>query len=954
LIQKHISVTPTLPLADKPTWFFESEPTGGAVFNVGNFLKPASTNGDQSIAHGLPAGIALKALIIWTSGDSSDGTVTASTSAQKASFGVSDLTSTGQRGIGWNSNDASSGGAVASIYGTKAINLVNYASGSVLITGSVSYSGGSNFTITWAGNGSDSTQLIFHFLAIGGNDVQAKVSGFTFGSTASTTVTGVGFQPDLLILGARGGSAVDTRAETLQCSIGVADAAGNEWTTAWRCGDSDSPHQAESAFFNEACAEVYYGSSDYVIENLGSMNSDGYTLNRQAGTQATAGFGLALRGLQALVGVTQKPTASGNHGALSIGFTTQAFFLAGCGKTNVTGNVSADGAIYLGAASSTTAVEASSWIDRHNVATTDVNLVADTALAYEILSNTGVEAATATCGSIDMQAANWLSWTDASDGQARYIGFLGLAATAVSDVSFLYHCQGRHVTKLKVEGSPPVITQIDAQSFSIGAEARYGAIFEGTAHLPLGDSVNAVALQRANISQTGADTWTTSGSGFKCRGFAVQQDGPLSKLVRANVDGTISLSADASTYAGTVEVGDSSIPITRIADSGTVLLVAKEDNLYRYDPSGVAWAVTAENERSPNHGVGLAAFHGASAGVYNHGSTLFFWDGFSRPRSVGMDENAFARPEAVTGITHVPVGGTIYESVIRGDYLYYLQRVTESGEDVTYVICAVLRGAQWVRHTAWRLSGTARGLYIDSSTRLWTSYISAGQIRFWQLGDDGGPTGYVGNGRGEASTTFTYWGAETDLGAPVTAKRLWQYVVLLRNVDATCPVQLKIQRDGGNAEDVGSPVTTDGVYKAYWSVGGGNNTAIRVRLGWSITTTSGYDPLLSDPQVLVLGIQAYSLHDTAGVYQIIIDTEVPHGQDRASFERAQRVRTRLLQLTEPSTGPVVCKDPDGNTVTFLVRSVSDLLLRGPDVNNVMNYLIQLDAVEWTEPANWPT
>ena len=54
-----------------------------------------------------------------------------------------------------------------------------------------------NFTLNWTTN--DANAYVIHFIAIGGSDVSARVVDWTMRTTTgNTTVTGVGFQPDVV------------------------------------------------------------------------------------------------------------------------------------------------------------------------------------------------------------------------------------------------------------------------------------------------------------------------------------------------------------------------------------------------------------------------------------------------------------------------------------------------------------------------------------------------------------------------------------------------------------------------------------------------------------------------------------------------------------------------------------------------------------------------------------
>ena len=91
-----------------------------------------------------------------------------------------------------------------------------------------------NFTLNWTTN--DANAYVIHFIAIGGSDVSAPVVDWTMRTTTGNpTVTGVGFQPDV-VFHAHGGhtftAALPANLAGGAFGLGVMDFDGDQWALA--------------------------------------------------------------------------------------------------------------------------------------------------------------------------------------------------------------------------------------------------------------------------------------------------------------------------------------------------------------------------------------------------------------------------------------------------------------------------------------------------------------------------------------------------------------------------------------------------------------------------------------------------------------------------------------------------------------------------------------------------
>jgi len=946
---RRVSVSPTNPPVDANTDFFEAlQTTPTAEFFCGSFTKDtnAGTVTQSSISHGLSA--EPQAMIFWWSDQTSSGTVAAgdSTGWGLLRRAVGGPIGTG-RAAAWASEDAvGTSNAARKFAGIGAPTQASIAfispSGTDGPHGVPTNFDTSTFDIDWTTNNTDAA--IIHFLAIGGPEVQTSLVAWTLQTSAgSKAVTGVGFQPDVCVH-ISSSVTVATAVDDAKMSMGVMDASGNQWSTSIYSQDAQGTSNTLSGSSNALCLNGIDSAGTAVAQTFASMDSDGFTTSGSANAADLVAT-LCIKGVRALAGNFTKKTSSGNQAAQTIGFTTEAFIVA---STQATAHGATDddhARFSFGGASATGEVEAMCWTDEDAQATTDVYGLSDTALAMEMTAVTdGSETSTATCGNIDMETAGFLNWSAAS-GTAEYIFYLALASA--ENVKFVYGASGQRTTKMSVSSN--VITVEEQVDHGNDTKCGYGTEFEAVRYQPLGKIANAVKLTAVTAS-TG-DTW--GDAGHTAVAYTTQQDGPDAKLARGystsatTIANLVALSSDGSTFAGGWEIGDLTTDIVRMVDTGTSFYIGKTDNLYRADPTKISEKITSETDVDDAHGTGTVAVHGTDACIYNHGAgEFFFWSNY-RPDDIGIDANPFNQP--IENITHEPVNGTYLESVLHGDWKYNLYRVTESTTTKTYVLAShwIAQLGKWLPHSYDRLDGWARGMFIDKSFRLWTA--NDGTYLYYQLGKDGSPNAGRDNiGYGAASTIYYCYLPEIDAGLEVTQKRLWQFFILTRNISSTCPVQLIVHRDEGAEESVGATITSPGLSKRYWT-NGTNDTAIRYRAAVKIVTTAGYTPADEDPQVLVLGNRVKSQADTTGAYDIMIDTGAAYeGDEPQVTQEAKDIRDALLALVGGDAVAVV--DPQGNSLTLWFLDVSDFLMRGPNDDGKVHYIVRCQAEERTTPS----
>jgi len=211
---------------------------------------------------------------------------------------------------------------------------------------------------------------------------------------------------------------------------------------------------------------------------------------------------------------------------------------------------------------------------------------------------------------------------------------------------FVYMVCGRYVYKMSVSGT--TITNREEVDNGASAAAGHPDYFEGKVYVPLGSAVVLDELTTVATPPT-ADTWTAAGATVVGYAFArAMGTGNAAKLWRGvatnRVDGVATAPLTGANWSGGAtgatgfEVGDSSQQITNLVDTGVMMLVAKRDGLYRFDPSGIANKLPLPEMIDNDNGTGLVALPGTELALYNHRSGLYMING-TRVTAIGPDTN---------------------------------------------------------------------------------------------------------------------------------------------------------------------------------------------------------------------------------------------------------------------------------------------------------------------------
>jgi hypothetical protein len=293
------------------------------IIKTGSFVKNTTT-GNQVIAHGL--GLTPKAMMFWSTGRNNEAFGTSFHYA----FGATDGTTS--RCSSAASQDSANTSNASRRISTTPITFVEWGENTIAEAAFVSWNG-TNITINWTTNNNQA--YVIHFVAIGGNDVQAKVLGWTMPTaTGNFSVTGSGFRPDVVIhshVGSGYTDALNANADNAAIATGVMDTEGfvssSEILIVDGAGTSDGQRNQRT----DACfTAINNGLGITKQATLASMDNNGFTLNFSvANGNAANAFSLALKGLNSHTGAFNKTTAAApaSQTVTGVGFTpTFVFF----------------------------------------------------------------------------------------------------------------------------------------------------------------------------------------------------------------------------------------------------------------------------------------------------------------------------------------------------------------------------------------------------------------------------------------------------------------------------------------------------------------------------------------------------------------------------------------------------------------------------------------------------
>ena len=305
---------------------------------VGSFTKPAAA-GSQAITG---VGFKPKLLLLFATAQTVAGNFDPNSHWGFGASGLLGETISYYAMAGW-SKDAFGGNDTDRYTAEKALALWEMTSSPQINEANLSSFDADGFTLNWT-DVDQSTEWIIHYLAIGGDNVEAKVSYFNpnNGSTGEQTYSHVGFQPDALLL-----FGAPDNIDTLDPlpypgyqhqSFGMVDSAGNQFAT---CGSSiwdyNVPPTVSARYQVADKCFVSIPTNPEAPDHVESaahwtgMTSNGFKLYWD--TASPGGYqriiSVAIKGLSARVGTTIGKGSAGDVAVTGAGFQPRGAFFAG-------------------------------------------------------------------------------------------------------------------------------------------------------------------------------------------------------------------------------------------------------------------------------------------------------------------------------------------------------------------------------------------------------------------------------------------------------------------------------------------------------------------------------------------------------------------------------------------------------------------------------------------------
>lgn len=398
---------------------------------VGSFTKTtAAATASQAVTG---VGFTPKCLIMWTIGATATGTFITGLQLQAMGFttGTSASFSMAQPTLD-NSGSAGNPSLGNSAGAAKVLRLAKY--NAVLIAECDLTSFDSDgFTLSWTTN--DSNAYIIHYIALGGTDLSAKALTYNVGSnvTGNLSVTGMGFKPvSLLNLNMNEGATSfpynnPGASDQSVGGIGTMDGNGNQFAMAmFTTGDFTPSITRRQALTTRMANYCVNGASFYEASYV-SMNSDGFTINRNVNSLGAnvISTALGLAGIKAFVGTFAKSTgaATVSQSVTGVGFKPSAVLFLGAQQV-ASSSIQNSARIGIGATDGT-AAQSSAISDTTAVSGSGIKAVSVTSKCWtKVNNNTSTVDAQAGITSLDNDGFT-LSWTT-NDAVADQIGFLAL------------------------------------------------------------------------------------------------------------------------------------------------------------------------------------------------------------------------------------------------------------------------------------------------------------------------------------------------------------------------------------------------------------------------------------------------------------------------------------------------------------------------------------------------
>lgn len=194
-----------------------------------------------------------------------------------------------------------------------------------------------------------------HYIALGGADLtnyKLATRGVAT-TTGNYSVTGVGFQPDALLVFCSSVNAAANQASDTIFSMGFTDGT-NQAVIAFQDDNGTASSETDGySYSGELIAASSSANTINIREALVSFDSDGFTMNHIEGTSSYVYHYIALKGGQYKVGTLNTRTDTNDIAITGVGFTPEAILFASSVRAQSTQDtLTANAALSFGAATS--------------------------------------------------------------------------------------------------------------------------------------------------------------------------------------------------------------------------------------------------------------------------------------------------------------------------------------------------------------------------------------------------------------------------------------------------------------------------------------------------------------------------------------------------------------------------------------------------------------------------
>lgn len=345
-------------------------------------------------------------------------------------FGMGAAASTSARWAAWTAEDDNhgSGNTRRAFVSDKVVNTTDGSGTAEWIADLVSLDA-DGFTLNWSNTASSGYE--FYFLCLGGDDLSVKVGTFDISSgTGSQAVTGVGFQPDCVLMCFTKNDTTEGQEAHATFVWGMGDGTRQN-TGSFHDNDAngDGNMHANRIQNNDDILNHTFEGSNLVNCELSSLDADGFTINRTTTTETPRVGYIALAGIDVRVDQFTGNTSTGVQTVSGVGFTPKAGVIYSVGTTD---EAEADDAILsMGFAISSSSRVCMSLLSEDGLAVSNCEKQTDASNVLCFQAAASKEA----LGDFDGFASGQfgVDWTTV-DANARIISYLALGEVAAPAV----------------------------------------------------------------------------------------------------------------------------------------------------------------------------------------------------------------------------------------------------------------------------------------------------------------------------------------------------------------------------------------------------------------------------------------------------------------------------------------------------------------------------------------